>query len=396
VPTITRVGIIGAGRTSAGHIRALRGLSNIEITGVLDINASAARAIADRFGIHQYSDAERFYRDAQPESVHILTPPHTHEILADEAIGRGVHVLTEKPPALTVAGCEALQRKAAAASLTIGVNENFAFDPRVRSARNEIARGTLGHLVHISAFFGFNAAAVEANLSNWSWAKELPGGILEDLLPHPLTVASTLASEELLLVHRHVVRSGRLPFLLDDEMRLLLTGRSSLTVQLTLSRSTRPASFIIMIYGTRATLRIDLRNMLILLSHGATKSGLFAVGLRATAPAIQALLQTAKNAIGTILFRSTRAGDPSYLIRSHYEALQQGREVPTPIARAKNTVQIAREIWPHGSKPPLAAALDPAHAHIGGSVHAAQVDQTPGPSGAFAPRKSTARNCTRG
>ena len=182
-------------------------------------------------------------------------------------------MLTEKPPALTVAACEALQRKAEAASVTIGVNENFAFDPRVRSAREEIVRGTLGQLVHISAFFGFDAAAVEADLSNWSWAKELPGGILEDLLPHPLTVARTLAAEELLLIHRHVVRSGRLPFLLDDEMRLLLTGRSGLTVQLTLSLSTRPATFIVMIYGTRATLQIDLRNMLILLWRGGTQSG---------------------------------------------------------------------------------------------------------------------------
>ena len=82
--------------------------------------------------------------------------------------------------------------------------------------------------------------------------------------------------------------------------------------------------------------------------------GLFSVGLRVTAPFIQALLQTTKNAIGTTLFRATRAGDPSYLIRSHYEALQQGREVPTPIARAKKTVQIAREIWPHSTNPPVA------------------------------------------
>ena len=279
VPTIRRVEIIGAGRTSPAHIRALRRLSHIEITGVLDINSNAARAIADRFGIRQYSGPERFYRDARPETVHILTPPHTHEMLADEAIGRGVHVLTEKPPALTVAACEALQRKAEAASVTIGVNENFAFDPRVRSAREEIvprhprAAGSHQRLLRLRCSCG--RGRPEQLVLGEGAARRHP----RNLLPHPLTVARTLAAEELLLIHRHVVRSGRLPFLLDDEMRLLLTGRSGLTVQLTLSLSTRPATFIVIIYGTRATLRMDLQkhaNLAVARRHpiGAVLGGL--------------------------------------------------------------------------------------------------------------------------
>src|SRR5918996_4067703 len=98
-----------------------------------------------------------------------------------------------------------------------------------------------------------------------------------------------------------------------------------------------------MVYGTRATLRIDLRNKLILLSRGDASSGRFARGLRVTGSAFQIVLQTTQNAIGMALDGASTPGDPSHLIRSHYEALEQGHEVPAPIARARNTVRIARE-----------------------------------------------------
>ena len=153
-PTIRRVGIIGAGRTSPAHIRALRRLPGVEITGILDHNSTAAQDVANRFGIpRQFTNPDQFYDNAKPDVVHIVTPPHTHEQLAAEALERRVHVLVEKP-SLDVAGCEALQKKAEATGLTVGVNENFAFDPRVLAARAAIGRDKLGKLVHISGFSG--------------------------------------------------------------------------------------------------------------------------------------------------------------------------------------------------------------------------------------------------
>ena len=347
MPTIRRVGIIGAGKTSSAHIRALRKLPGVEITGILDSDSRAAQDVANRFGIpRQFSNPDQFYDDAKPQVVHIVTPPHTHEQIAAEALDRCAHVLVEKPPSLNVMGCDALQKKAEANGLTVGVNENFAFEPRVLAARASIARGKLGKLVDISAFFGFNASSVNADLSNWTWAKELPGGILEDLLPHPLTVARALADQDFKLIHKYVFRSGRLPFLLQDEMRLLLINSSGLTFHLALSLSAHPADFIVTITGTRSTLRLDLRNKLSQLWRDRHSFHLFARGVRVSGSALHVLAQTTRNAIGAAVVGTTRPGDPVHLIRIHYNALEQGIEVPAPIARAKHVVQIAREIWP--------------------------------------------------
>ena len=146
-------------------------------------------------------------------------------------------------------------------------------------------------------------------MSNWSWAQELHGGILEDLLPHPLTVARALADQEFQLVHKYVFTSGRLPFHLHDEMRLLLTGDGGLTVHLTVSLSAHPADFIMTITGTRSTLRIDLRNKLSLLSRDHAGLNVFARGVRVSGAALHVLAQTTRNAIGAA-FGAPRPGDP--------------------------------------------------------------------------------------
>ena len=91
-------GIIGAGRTSPAHIRALRRLPGVEITEILDHNSTAAQDVANRFGIpRQFTNPDQFYDNAKSDVVHIVTPPHTHEQLAAEALERRVHVLFEKP-----------------------------------------------------------------------------------------------------------------------------------------------------------------------------------------------------------------------------------------------------------------------------------------------------------
>jgi predicted dehydrogenase len=345
---IERVGIIGAGRTSSAHARALHRLQNVSLTGVLDADPRRAKALAARFRIpRHFSHPDQFYDEAKPQIVHVLTPPHTHEAMAMGALHRGAHVLVEKPPSLTYAGCDALQRTAEAARLTIGLNENFALDPRVVAARKDILRGSLGKLVHIDSFFGFDGSSIKEDLSDWPWIIHLPGGILEDLLPHPLTVTRSLCGHDLVASHWEVFRSGSVNLDMADELRLTLSSAEGTSAHIKLSLSAYPPGFTVRIYGTRATLQIDLSNMLVDLTYAGPGAPAIARGLHLTERAFHMLAQTARNAVATGLFRAPRPGDPLHLVRAHYMALQSGSEIPAPISRAKKTVQIARDIWPY-------------------------------------------------
>lgn len=341
---IERVGIIGAGGAAAMHLHALRRTPGVTVVGILDLDPARAAALATRFGLPaEIADPVRFYREAKPQSVHIVTPPHSHEELAAEALDRGSHVLIEKPPALTGAGCKALLGRASARGLAIGVNENTAVHPLIRKARTAIAAGRLGRLLHIDGFYSFGIREKQVPPP---WMMQLPGEMLEDLLPHLLTTARALAGDPLIPVYWHRGLTGRVPGQRHDELRLLLTGGNGLTVDLTLSLSARPKAFSLVARGTDATLSIDLRNLLFRLARPGRRPGALAHGVELARSAVGSLRQTASNAIG--LVAGYRVGPGSFvpMIRAHYAALTAGTEIPAPLSRATETVEIIRTIWP--------------------------------------------------
>lgn len=341
---IRSVGIVGAGTIAPAHVKALRTLPHLRVTGVLDLNGAAAARLSARFGIPRHcDDPDTFYREARPDIVHVLTPPHTHEPMAMDALDRGVHVFIEKPMALTVDGCRAIRAKAERKGLFVGVDENYALSPLVQEAAAAIARGEAGRLVHISTFYAFSTGHLDPDLSDWPWVKALPGGVLEDLLPHALTVTKTLAGQELRLVHRQILRSRALALAADDNLRLNFVGTDGLTADVGLSLSARPDDFTVTVYGTRGTIRLGLKTPS-LQRWGMGPSRI--KGLSAIGPAASFLAQTTWNTLARRLVRASEPANPLHAIRAHYGTLDRHAGVHESACRAEWVVGIARQIWP--------------------------------------------------
>jgi len=341
---VQRVGLVGAGAAGAMHLRALRRLQGVQIVGILDHDPSRAAALAAQFGLPQeITDPDRFYPEAKPQLVHIATPPDTHETIAMEALEHGAHVLTEKPPALTVAGCERLQSRADALKLTIGVNENTAYDRLIQKGAQTIAAGQLGNVLHIDGVYCFG---IEADELPPGWMRGLPGGMLEDLLPHLIATARALSNRHLTLSQWHLGSSTQVEGEGNDELRLLLTGATGLTAHLTLSLSARPKAFCFAVRGTQATLLIDLRNMLFRFVSIQGRNRAIATAAELTRSALSMMYQTAGNAVGMLRGTRERHGSPFHLFEVHYAALAARREIPAPLSRSMEAVRIARTIWP--------------------------------------------------
>jgi predicted dehydrogenase len=324
-------------------LRAALRLRGAQIVGILDCDPGRAVALAGQFGLpREIADPRRFY-DAAPQLVHVTTPPGSHFDVASDALDHGVHVLVEKPPAVTVAACAALQEKAVSWGATVGVDENTAFDPLVREAGELIAGGAVGRVLHIGSYFSFG---MPPGAMPPPWMDELPGGMLEDLLPHLVTTARALANSALEAASWRLSRGGLLASGGDDLLQLLLTGKDGLTADLTLSLAARPPEFTIAVRGSAGSLALDLRNMLLRRSGRGAEGSAIARGgdiLRANAAG---LAQTARNTLGLVSGRRERFGSPLPLIRAHYAAIEAGTELPAPLSRAVETVRIARAIWP--------------------------------------------------
>ena len=82
--------------------------SRFEFVGLADASAAVRSAVAARYGIRSvHADLEDLLAIGI-DAVVIAAPDAFHPALAIKALEAGVHVLCEKPLALTVEGCEAI------------------------------------------------------------------------------------------------------------------------------------------------------------------------------------------------------------------------------------------------------------------------------------------------
>ena len=124
---VHNVCIVGAGFISLFHLEALKQLPNIKLTAVCDSNVQKATALAKKWGIPQvYSSVEDVIASASCDVAHVLVPADYHRVAAEPLLRAGLHVLLEKPLAVTAEDCEVLVKLAREKGVTLGVNHNSA------------------------------------------------------------------------------------------------------------------------------------------------------------------------------------------------------------------------------------------------------------------------------
>ena len=95
-----RLAVAGAGTFGREHIRLASRMDDVDLVGVADINAAAAKDAARRFGVADWAtDVADLLRRIQPDGLIVATPAATHVPVAAVALEREIPVLLEKPVA---------------------------------------------------------------------------------------------------------------------------------------------------------------------------------------------------------------------------------------------------------------------------------------------------------
>jgi myo-inositol 2-dehydrogenase / D-chiro-inositol 1-dehydrogenase len=130
-----RVGVIGAGWIALEHVAVLRGLDDVELVGVCDLDPGRCRLLAPE--VTAYTDWEELVAGEAPDAVFVCVPPLAHRDVAIGALERGIHVYLEKPIARDLADGRAIVAAAAASDAVCAVGYQWrALDvlPEVRAA----------------------------------------------------------------------------------------------------------------------------------------------------------------------------------------------------------------------------------------------------------------------
>jgi predicted dehydrogenase len=131
-----RIGIIGVGGIAQDrHIPAFLELRDIcEITALSDVNIERANEAAEKYNISSvFEDYRNLF--SKVDAVCICTPNKFHSEISIAALEAGVHVLCEKPMALSAKECEAMINAAKKANKVLSIAYHYRFMKEAQAAK---------------------------------------------------------------------------------------------------------------------------------------------------------------------------------------------------------------------------------------------------------------------
>ena len=188
-----KVGILGAGNISDTHARAALGIPGVEIAAVCGTNREKAERMAAKYGGTAYDDLDRFLSHRPLDIVAIGTPSGVHADQANAAIGKGLHVLAEKPLDVTTAKVDSVIAAAVRAGVKVGVFFQDRLKPDIAAMKQMIVSGKLGKPIFIAGHVRWYRPPEYYATSKWrgSWALD-GGGALMNQAIHTVDVLQWL------------------------------------------------------------------------------------------------------------------------------------------------------------------------------------------------------------
>ncbi|MDU8926229.1 NAD-dependent epimerase/dehydratase family protein [Alisedimentitalea sp. MJ-SS2] len=186
-----KVGIIGAGYISTWHADAIRATRGTRLTAVCDTSSSAAQGFAMGYGIEAYTDLSEMLAAGAVDAVHICTPPHLHHAIALQCIQAGVHVLVEKPVALSGSETAEIEAAAQARNVQFNAGHNFLGIPAYARLKHLITQGKLGRISTADITWAFPLGPLRAGPYG-IWLMQESRNLLLELGPHLFAFAQDL------------------------------------------------------------------------------------------------------------------------------------------------------------------------------------------------------------
>lgn len=178
-----RVGLIGAGYIAQWHADALRATDGVEITAICDPATAAATALGDTLGVPVFAEVEDLIAAQICDAVHILTPPDLHHAMALHCLKARLHVVIEKPVALSATETAEIETVAQENGVRFHAGHTFLGLPGYRRLKHLLAQGSLGRIARAEIHWHLPLAPLRSGPFGL-WLLRDPKNLMRELGPH--------------------------------------------------------------------------------------------------------------------------------------------------------------------------------------------------------------------
>jgi predicted dehydrogenase len=265
---VTRVAIAGSGFVGRVHAGALRSLG-MEVAAVCSRTLEGAETLGEG---RAYTSLDELLESEQVEVLHVCTPNHLHVGGALAALERGVHVVCEKPLAVSTVESARMVAAAAEHGLVGATCYHVRGYPLIEHMRAEVAAGAIGDITFVHGRYLCDDALLP--VSDWRTdpARSGPSYVVADLGTHWLDAAEYVTGLEVAEVHSEFRSFGGSRLEDYASLQLRFSGGALGSLLVSAGTAGRKNQLVLEVEGTRTGLTWDQEEPNVLLHRPVDES----------------------------------------------------------------------------------------------------------------------------
>ncbi len=193
--------LIGCGRIATNHVKAAVN-NKLEFVAVCDKNQENMDALLKKHGLEKdtsmkhYTDYKKMVEENEIELISIATESGIHAEIAIYCINHGIHVIIEKPMAMSMSDAEEIIRLSEEKHVKVSACHQNRFNVAVQEMRKALEAGRFGKLSHGSIHVRWNRNEGYYTQAPWrgTWAQD--GGTLMNQCIHGIDLLRWMMGDE--------------------------------------------------------------------------------------------------------------------------------------------------------------------------------------------------------
>jgi len=257
VGAVPRVLILGTGSIGERHLRCFQKTGQCAV-GVCELDDGLRADVSKRYSCEAFAGVDDALESGEFSAVVICTPAHTHIPLARRCLEAGLHVLIEKPLAVSLEGTSELAAEAEAAQREIRVAYIYRFLPVIRKARELLQSSRFGKIRHIVVCGGQHFPTFRPAYRSIYYARrETGGGAIQDALTHQIHAVEWMTAPVVRVVC-HAAHQVLPDVEVEDTVNLSAVLSDGAMASFSLNQFQAVNETILTFHGTRGSLRVEL------------------------------------------------------------------------------------------------------------------------------------------
>ncbi len=201
-----RYAVVGIGWISqTAFLPGVEHTGNSEVVAFVSGHEDKAAKVGEKYGIsalHSYEEYDDLLASGTIDAVYLATPNFDHVDLAVRTLDAGLHLLLEKPMAVSIEECERIIAAAERSGAKLMLAYRLHHEPGTLKAFEVARSGELGNLRYFNSSFSQPVNYQNHRAKNGYWAGPVP-----DMGPYPINTARNLFASEPIEVSAMGVRT---------------------------------------------------------------------------------------------------------------------------------------------------------------------------------------------